>query len=146
MQWQGKNIITRLNWGKFGIHDEVYVYFPRTKTGHSPKFTSYWRGPCQVIKMSDVTYVVNCGPRGSNQVIHVDRMRLKHSQLLVGENDIVSQENAVDKDEGSVSLNRDIMTKDSESATESCQDLDKGADLPARQFKSRRPFGWQIMF
>jgi hypothetical protein len=73
-------------------------------------------------------------------------MRLKHSQLLVGENDIVSQENAVDKDGGSVSLNRDTMNKDSESTTESCQDLDKGADLPARQFRSRRPpFGWQIM-
>jgi hypothetical protein len=36
----------RLNW-RFSIHDEVYVYFPRNKTGHSPKFTSYWRGPYQ---------------------------------------------------------------------------------------------------
>jgi hypothetical protein len=62
--------------------------------------------------------------------------------LLVGENNIVSQENAVDKDEGSVSLNRDTINKDSECTTESCQDLDKGADLPARQFRSRRPPVW----
>ena len=56
----------KLNWRKFDVNDEVYFYFPRTKMGQSPKFTSYWRGPYQVMrKMSDVTYVVNCGPRGS---------------------------------------------------------------------------------
>ena len=63
--------------------------------GQSPKFISYWRGPYQVMgKMSDVTYVVNCCPRGSNQVKNVDRMRLKNSQLLDGEKDGNCQENA----------------------------------------------------
>ena len=84
-----------LNWRKFEVNDDVFVYFPRTKMGQSPTLTSYWRGPYQVIsKMSDVTYVENCGPRGSNQVIHVDRMRLKNSQLLVGEKDENCQEDA----------------------------------------------------
>ena len=41
-----------------------------------------------------MTYVVNFSPRGSNQVIHVDRMRLKNSQLLVGEKNGNYQEDA----------------------------------------------------
>lgn len=76
----------KLNWGQFKENDGVYVYFPSTKSGQSPKFTSYWRGPYRIIrKMSDVTYKVNCGQRESTQVIHVDRIRLKRPQTLVGE-------------------------------------------------------------
>ena len=46
-------------------------------------------------KMSDVTYLVDCGRRGKDQVIHVDRMKRLHSQRLVGESDdVVSNEQA----------------------------------------------------
>ena len=78
----------KLKWHQFAMGEEVYVFFPNRKLGTSPKFTSYWRGPYQVIKkMSDLTYLVNCGLRGSDQAIHVDRMRKKHSQVLSGESD-----------------------------------------------------------
>ena len=39
-------------------------------------------------KIFDLTYMylVNSGPRGLDQVIHVDRMRKKRAQILTGEN------------------------------------------------------------
>ena len=68
----------KLKWKQFEDGEEAYVFFPRRKPGASPKLTSFWQGPFKVIKkMSDWTYLVNCGPRGSDQVIHVDRMRKK---------------------------------------------------------------------
>lgn len=78
----------KLKWHHFEEGEQVYVFFPRRKQGTSPKFTSYWQGPFRVIKsMSELTYLVNCGPRGSDQVIHVDRMRKKRPQVLSGEVD-----------------------------------------------------------
>ena len=76
----------KLKWKSFRNGEEVYVYFPRRKQGTFPKFTSYWQGPFRVIrKMSDLTYLVNCGTRGKKQVIHVDRMKKKYPQVLTGE-------------------------------------------------------------
>lgn len=76
----------KLNWENFKIGDLVFVYFPRHKSGLSPKLTSYWHGPFKVLaQLSDVNYKVNCGPRDTPQVIHVDRMRLVRSQVLTGE-------------------------------------------------------------
>ena len=37
-------------------------------------------------KISDLTYLVNCGPSGLDQVIHVDRMCKLCAQILTGEN------------------------------------------------------------
>ncbi|CAG2194672.1 Transposon Ty3-G Gag-Pol polyprotein,Transposon Ty3-I Gag-Pol polyprotein,Leucine-rich repeat-containing protein 43 [Mytilus edulis] len=83
---QKKYYDKQLNWCKFRKDDQVYVFFPIRKAGHSPKFTSYWRGPFRVLKeYSDVNYLINCGRRGRPQVIHVDRMRLCKGQLLRGE-------------------------------------------------------------
>ncbi|KAK3106230.1 hypothetical protein FSP39_015710 [Pinctada imbricata] len=76
----------KLNWNKFKPDDEVYVYFPRHAPGHSPKLTKYWRGPFKILeKCSDITYKVDCGPRGMPQMIHVDRLRLKKKQILTHE-------------------------------------------------------------
>lgn len=44
--WFAKN----LNWGQFKENDEVFVYFPTTKSDQSPKFTSYWHGPYKITK------------------------------------------------------------------------------------------------
>jgi hypothetical protein len=33
------------SWQIFSKDDQVYVFFQQRKAGHSPKFTSYWRGP-----------------------------------------------------------------------------------------------------
>ncbi|CAG2204810.1 unnamed protein product [Mytilus edulis] len=41
---QKKYYDKQLNWCKFRKDDQVYVFFPIRKAGHSPKFTSYWRG------------------------------------------------------------------------------------------------------
>ncbi|XP_062568670.1 uncharacterized protein LOC134230798 [Saccostrea cucullata] len=73
----------KLSWQHFKKGDEVYVFFPVRKAGFSSKFTIYWRGPYEVLdKMTDITYKVNCGPRGKSQIEHVDRLRLKRSQTL----------------------------------------------------------------
>lgn len=65
----------------------------------------------------------------------------RSSQLLVAENKTDNQENAIDSvpDEGNISLNGDEKNKVNVSQNQPCQDLDKGADLPAIQFRSRRP-------
>ena len=57
--------------------------FPGTQLENLKKLTQFWRGPFAVeAKLSDLTYKVNCGPRGKPQVIHVDRIRLKRRQKL----------------------------------------------------------------
>ena len=72
----------KLSWQKFNKDGEVYVYFPRYLPGQSPKLTNHWKGPFKILeKCTDVTFKVNCGQRGTPQVIHIDRMRLKRSQM-----------------------------------------------------------------
>ena len=88
----------KLHWKTFSKGDRVCVYFPRTKPGKSPKFTTFWNGPYTVkSRLSDVTYLVDCGRNGRDQVIHVDRMRPLRSQILTGE--MANDESSV-KDEG----------------------------------------------
>jgi hypothetical protein len=73
----------KLSWENFNPGDLVYVFFPQRKEGRSPKLTSFWRGPYTVKSCrSDVTCMVNCGPRGQDQVIHIDRMRLRKPQVI----------------------------------------------------------------
>jgi hypothetical protein len=57
----------------------------RGKRPSSYNANNFLENDCVIMKMSDVMYMVNCGAHGSNRGIHVDRMRLKRSQLLVGE-------------------------------------------------------------
>ena len=93
----------KLSWQMFSKGDQVYVYFPLRKVGLSPKFTSYWRGPYEVIdKITDVTFKVNCGPRGKTQVVHVDRLRLKRDQILRNE-----RESSLDNTNHSIAESRE---------------------------------------
>ncbi|CAC5386476.1 unnamed protein product [Mytilus coruscus] len=56
------------------------------KQEKSPKLTCFWRGPFTILEKSgDLTYKVDCGIRGTPQIIHVDRIKLKHKQVLRGE-------------------------------------------------------------
>ncbi|KAK3104661.1 hypothetical protein FSP39_007335 [Pinctada imbricata] len=127
----------KLHWETYSPGDRVCVYFPRTQTGKSPKFTSYWFGPYTVKKkMTDVTYLVDCGRRGSDQVIHTDRIRRLRSQTLLGETDDISpsQSDSVNVDDTSVSKSDN---------DEPC-DLDNESDEqvvnpPHRPFRNRRP-------
>lgn len=56
--------------------------------------------------MSEVTYMVDCGPYDSNRVIHVDKMRIKHSQVLVGESENVAE----DHKKGEALKESDLLT------------------------------------
>jgi hypothetical protein len=74
---------------RFNEGENVYVYFPQRKAGYSPKFTSYWRGPFNVVaKISEVLYKVNCGRNGKKQVVHCDRMKNCKTQILRGEEEM----------------------------------------------------------
>ena len=98
---------------------------------------------------SDVTYTVNYGIRGSNQVMHVARIRLKRSQTLVGERDDLVESN-VEKNDGDVvdvkqSKNETSVvpaSNDTYSVNDERQLTDTEADLPTRQFRSRKPPVW----
>ena len=38
-----------------------------------------------IVKITDITYKINCGRKGKPHVIHVDRIRKKYPQNLPGE-------------------------------------------------------------
>ena len=77
-------------------------------------------------------------------MIHVDRMRLKNSQLLVGENDGNYQKDAKQSIDGDkyISLVESDKFNQSSPKNDTRPELEKGADLPARQFRSRRQPIW----
>ena len=103
----------KLKWHYFEVGEEVYVYFPRRKPSTSPKFTSFWRGPFKVVKkISDLTYLVNCGLRGLDQVIHVDRMRKKRAQILSGENNEPQAKLEDPEDSGSIDSDDNIQSRE----------------------------------
>ena len=86
MKRQKKYHDVKNSWEQFDVGQLVYVFFPVKKVGTSGKFTSYWKGPFQVVgKMSDVLYSIDCGRNGSNQVIHCNRIRRCPQQVLKGE-------------------------------------------------------------
>ena len=126
----------KLHWKTFSTGDRVCVYFPRTKPGKSPKFTTFWNGPYIVkSRLSDVTYLVDCGRNGRDQFIHVDRMRPLRSQILTGE--MANDESSVKDDDTEAS------GSDMESETDGKADEEHAAEVPsARQFRSRRPPVW----
>lgn len=62
--------------------------------------TSFWRGPYNILdKCSELNYRVHCVLKGKKQVVHVDRIRLRHPQLLRGESsqldEVVEQEKSL---------------------------------------------------
>lgn len=59
----------------FSPGDEVWVYNPTRKKDVSPKLTSKWVGPCEVLEqLSDVVYRVRMSLRGQVVVLHQDRL------------------------------------------------------------------------
>ena len=67
--------------------------------------------------MCDVTYLVDCGRQGKDQVIHVDRMKRLHSQKLVGEtNEIHTETNEqtgqIEKDESAASSKQSVKDEE----------------------------------
>ena len=140
----------KLHWEKFNPGDRVCVFFPRTQVGKSSKFTSFWKGPYVVKKrMSDVTYVVDCGRHGKDQVIHVDRMRPLRSQILTGEDDIdrdisgPEQTSPHDIEQGAAKVDPDkVGVQSNKSDSEENCDSDAHDKVLHRPFRSRRPPVW----
>ena len=86
MHRQKKYYDQKLSWQSFQQGDQVFVFFPNVKPGLTTKQACLWRGPFKVIvKITDVTFKINCGRKGKPQVIHVDRIRKKYPQNLPGE-------------------------------------------------------------
>ena len=72
----------------FNVDDRVLVYFPVKKTGQTHKFTSFWRGPFEVIEiLTEVLLKINCGRNGAVATIHIDRVRKVRNQILRGESE-----------------------------------------------------------
>jgi hypothetical protein len=71
-----------------GLQRDVRQYTAGCEVCMKSKSPSHTlRGPfADETKLSYLTYKVNCGSRGSSQVIHVDRMHLKRRQKLAQEN------------------------------------------------------------
>ena len=84
---------TRISYERFNIGDQVLVFFPVKKICTSSKLTQFWKGPFKIIeKISDLLYKVNCGRKGSDQVVHCDRLKACRNQVLRGENEHASVE------------------------------------------------------
>lgn len=79
--------------------------------------------------------MVDCGPYGSNPVIRVNIIRIKHSHILIGESENVAESLSMDATHENLP---DNDTKTDIDKDES-QVLGKLADLPTRQFRCRRP-------
>lgn len=112
----------KLSYEIFEPGDGVYVFFPVRKVGCSSKFTSFWRGPYQIIqRLSEVLYKVNCGRSGEEQIIHCDRLMKAKKQVLTGENqdnetiseNELSSENE-DADEAQVSTDEGVQKTNKE--------------------------------
>ena len=68
---------------EFKPNDKVYVYFLANRPGCAAKFTTFWRGPFNLLaKVSEVLYKVYCGRSNSGQIILVDRLRKAKEQIL----------------------------------------------------------------
>jgi hypothetical protein len=82
----GKCAITQSRWYNkrvkpitFKPLDRVYIYSPKVKPGHSPKWAKSYQdiGVIQH-RLNDVTYVVRLERTGRTTTIHVDKMKLVH--------------------------------------------------------------------
>ena len=82
------------------MSSEIMSMFPVKKPGCSLKFTWFWKGPFAVKrKLCDVLYKVDCGRAGSLQIIHATRMSKVKSQILRGEETLVSANDILDDED-----------------------------------------------
>ena len=98
MNWQKKYHDMRMSWEKFKPGDMVFVYFPQKKIGCSPKLTSFWRGPFEVLEQwSDVLYAVSCGRKSEkqrkDQILNFESLELDNDETV---NDEVLEKVEVD--------------------------------------------------
>lgn len=74
-QKQKKAYDVRCRGWPFSSGEKVWVYNPIQKKGVSPKLTTKWGPPCEVLEqLSDVVYRVRMSVRGWVVVLHQDRL------------------------------------------------------------------------
>ena len=86
-----------------------------------------------IAKITDVTYKINRGRKGKPQVIHMDRLRKKYSQILPGEESkqIESHEETVAKDD----LPNESMKKDK------TMEFNSNKEIKSQVDKNENPVG-----
>ena len=65
----------------FSCGDAVWYYNPTIKKGVCQKLTCPWKGPFAIVrKLSDVTYMLQKGPRSDPFASHVDKLKKYNGQ------------------------------------------------------------------
>ena len=65
----------------------VLLHYPVVPVGKSPKLSSPWRGPYEILKsLNDVNYRIKELTTGKVQVVHYDRMKRYHGPITVASN------------------------------------------------------------
>ena len=65
----------------------VLLHNPVVPVGKSPKLSSHWRGPYEILKcLNDLNYKIKELTTGKVQVVHYDRMKRYHGQIPVTSN------------------------------------------------------------
>ena len=129
----------RASWERFEANDIVYVFFLQKKKGCTPKFTSFWRGPFNILgKLSEVLYEVDCGRNNEPQIIHCDRLKRKVKQKLGGESERDTDPVEIDREE----VVEDIRPEEG-SEIVNVEDLAQGSGTsrPRRKIRSPERYG-----
>ena len=67
--------------------EHVLLHYPVVQPGKSPKLSSPWRGPYEILKcLNDVNYKIKEMTTGKVQVVHYDRMKRYHGPIPVASN------------------------------------------------------------
>ena len=65
----------------------VLLHYPVVPVGKSPKLSSPWRGPYEILKcLNDVNYRIKVLTTGKVEVVHYDRIKLYHGPIPVASN------------------------------------------------------------
>lgn len=129
----------RASWERFEANDIVYVFFPQKKKGCTPKFTSFWRGPFNILgKLSEVLYEVDCGRNNEPQIIHCDRLKRKVKQRLRGESERDTDPVEIDREDVVEDIRPDVGSE-----IVNVEDLAQGSGTsrPRRKIKSSERYG-----
>lgn len=61
----------------FTVGDFVYYYYPRTRPGHTAKWTRFYTGPFKILRaVNDVNYVISKSPKAKSIIVHADKLKL----------------------------------------------------------------------
>ena len=77
----------RVHGPKYKEGEHILLHYPVVQPGKSPKLSSPWRGPYEILKcLNDVNYKIKELTTGKVQVVHYDRMKRYHGPIPVASN------------------------------------------------------------